>query len=75
MVSVTSGWHSHVSIHKNSPVLTEAVVEIHHICAKSTERHPPFSDASGPSIHRNHLLPNKLWQISQPDAVWHNICY
>jgi hypothetical protein len=60
IVSVASGWHGHVGTHRNPPVLTDPVVENHHICAKSTERHPIFANSSGSSSHRKHMLPNKL---------------
>jgi hypothetical protein len=44
--------------------VTEAVVE-NHRCAKSTERHPTFSEALGDQFHRKWLLLNDLrWNFS-----------
>lgn len=75
MVSVTSARHSTVDTYRNPQLLTEPVVENHQMCAISTEPHPACSDTSGSSSHRKHMLPNKLWQTSLTDAVWHNFCY
>lgn len=63
MLSVASGWHSHVCTHRNPQLLTDRAVENHHAYAKSTERQPTCSDTCGWSIHRKYMLLNELWQI------------